>query len=63
MRDKIVVVNIGPEKVKYSLHAGLLAKHSEYFKKALNGPWRETEEGVFTLEDVDCPTCKSTGVS
>ncbi|KAF3037572.1 hypothetical protein E8E11_001476 [Didymella keratinophila] len=41
------------EQTEYKVHKLLLAQHSEYFKRALNGSWRESEEGRIPLEDVD----------
>ncbi|KAF9693780.1 hypothetical protein EKO04_008156 [Ascochyta lentis] len=46
-----VVVEIA-NGVKHHLHRALLIQHSEYFKKALNGPWKESHEGVVRLDDV-----------
>jgi hypothetical protein len=34
----IVVVEIGSDKIKYHVYKALLVHHSEYFRKALNGP-------------------------
>jgi len=31
--------------------------HSEYFRKALSGSWKEAEENVVTLKDVEPATC------
>ncbi|KAF2035346.1 hypothetical protein EK21DRAFT_54309, partial [Setomelanomma holmii] len=50
----IVDVNIGPYKVKYAIHKALLTEYSEYFKRALNGQWKEAQEGVVSLDDVKC---------
>jgi hypothetical protein len=41
----------------------LLAYHSEYFQKALAGPWKEAQEGLIVLEDVEPVTCKQALVS
>jgi hypothetical protein len=46
---------------RYHIHRPLLEKHSEYFKKALNGPWKESQEGAVKLEDVECGVCKCQG--
>jgi hypothetical protein len=56
----LVTVDIGEAKTRYTVHRTLLAEHSDYFRKALSGPWKEAEEGIVTLEDVDCQTCKHT---
>ncbi|KAF3034198.1 hypothetical protein E8E11_002033 [Didymella keratinophila] len=47
----IIVVEIAGA-VKHAIHRGLLIQHSEYFKTALKGPWREAEEGVVRHVDV-----------
>lgn len=46
------------EQTEYKVHKLLLAQHSEYFKRALNGSWRESEEGRIPLEDVDREICE-----
>ncbi|KAI4937144.1 uncharacterized protein J4E92_001871 [Alternaria infectoria] len=51
-----VIVEVGDTKTRYHVHRSLLVEHSEYFKKALNGPWKEAQDGVVTLEDVECST-------
>jgi hypothetical protein len=55
----LAIVEIGSTKARYYIHRSLLEEHSSYFAKALNGPWKEAQEGVVTLEDVDCNTCKA----
>lgn len=44
--------------MEYSVHPELLSQHSEYFGRALNGNWKEAEERVITLVDVDCGICQ-----
>ncbi|KAI4630527.1 hypothetical protein J4E80_001465 [Alternaria sp. BMP 0032] len=51
-----VIVEVGDTKTKYHIHRSLLVEHSDYFKKASNGPWKEAQEGVVKLEDVECST-------
>ena len=50
-------LRIGDEPTSYTMHESLLVNHSEYFKNALNGSWKESKDGVIPLEDVDCNTC------
>ncbi|KAJ4378226.1 hypothetical protein N0V86_005926 [Didymella sp. IMI 355093] len=38
------------------VHEALLVQYSEYFKRALNGRWKETEDRVVRLDDVDSDT-------
>jgi hypothetical protein len=47
-----VIVRVGAEAKKYTLHKRLLAHHSEYFRGALSGNFRETDDGVVLLDDV-----------
>jgi hypothetical protein len=49
----IVVLKVGPNQKAYHVHKALLTHHSEYFLKALEGPWKEAEERTVTLEDVE----------
>lgn len=58
VRDGVVAVEVGRERVKHFVHKALLEEHSEYFKKALSGPWKEAEEESVCLDDVKCSTCK-----
>ncbi|KAI4652306.1 hypothetical protein J4E93_002505 [Alternaria ventricosa] len=51
-----VIVEVGDTKTRYHVHRSLLVEHSEYFKKALHGPWKEAQDGVVTLEDVESST-------
>jgi hypothetical protein len=51
-----VVVEIA-NGVKHHLHRALLIQQSEYFKKAFNGPWKEAQEGIVRLEDVESGPC------
>ncbi|KAF1358717.1 hypothetical protein EJ07DRAFT_122576 [Lizonia empirigonia] len=51
--DGIVIVKVGPSHRKYYLHKALVLFHSEYFRKALQGSWKEAQEGVVRLKDVE----------
>ncbi|KAF9693608.1 hypothetical protein EKO04_008457 [Ascochyta lentis] len=51
--DEIVTVVVGTEQKNYRLHKALLVHHSEYFCNALKAPWKEAEDGVVPLTDVD----------
>ncbi|KAF2847953.1 hypothetical protein T440DRAFT_369496, partial [Plenodomus tracheiphilus IPT5] len=52
----MAIVEIGPLRTRYHVHAALLSKHSEFFKRALNGPWKEAQNRVVKFEDVECDT-------
>ncbi|KAH6875908.1 hypothetical protein BKA58DRAFT_454988 [Alternaria rosae] len=54
------IVEAGDTKTRYHVHRWLLVQNSEYFKKALSGLWKEAQDGVVTLEDVECSTCEWT---
>ena len=60
LRENVIKVEIGPNHTEYYVHPGLLSHHSEYFKRALNGSWKEAEDWMIMLEDVECPTCQYT---
>ncbi|KAF2625439.1 hypothetical protein BU25DRAFT_345683, partial [Macroventuria anomochaeta] len=53
-----VMVEVGPELKKYFVHKPLLTSHSEYFRKALQGSWKEAREGTVSLKDVDARVFK-----
>lgn len=53
-----LVVEIGPKRKKFSIHKALLAEHSAFFRGAMRGPWKEAQEGVVTLDDIEPDTCK-----
>ena len=54
----MVIVEIGQESTKYHMHRALLVHHSEYFRKALEGPWKEADEGVVRIDDVGIEECE-----
>ena len=58
MREETFKVELGPDRTQYSVHPSLLAYYSKYFRRALIGPWKEAEDHVIKLHDVDCKTCK-----
>ena len=54
-----MTIVIGTEEPnKHYIHQALLIHHSEYFRKALQGPWLEAEEGVVRLKDVNEHACE-----
>lgn len=55
----IVVVEVGPNSIKHHVHKALLIHHSDYFRKVLTGSWKEAQEQVVTLEDVELTVCES----
>ncbi len=48
-----VIVEVGIEKAQYYLPKAFLVHYSEYFDKALNGPWKESTESFIPLADVE----------
>lgn len=58
LRDDVIKIEVGPYGNQYTVHPGLLVQHSEYFKRTLNGPWKESRERVIKLDDVKCDTCR-----
>ena len=57
LRENVLKIEIGPDHIKYFVHPCLLSHHLEYFKRALNGSWKEAEECTTKLDDVDYDTC------
>ncbi|KAJ8111033.1 hypothetical protein OPT61_g6274 [Boeremia exigua] len=55
MTQGMVIVEIGTNKIRYSVHKALLIHHSEYFRTALRGPWKEADEGVARLVEIETP--------
>jgi hypothetical protein len=49
---KNAIIEVGPSLTQYHLPASLLSHYSEYFKNALNGPWKESNGAPIKLEDV-----------
>jgi hypothetical protein len=48
-----ITVKVGDEQEKYTLHTKLLAYHLGYFRGALSGKFKETDDGMVVLTDVD----------
>lgn len=47
------MIEAGPERKKYLLHKGFLTHYSKYFRNALRGPWKEADERVIPLPDIE----------
>ncbi|KAF2499687.1 hypothetical protein BU16DRAFT_615084 [Lophium mytilinum] len=50
---EIVTVNAGPDAEPFHIHKNLITHWSRYFHNAFKGGFRETEEEVITLDDVE----------
>ncbi|KAF2094513.1 hypothetical protein NA57DRAFT_80317 [Rhizodiscina lignyota] len=46
---KVIQVIVGEEKAVFYVHQNLLLKSSTFFRNAINGPWKEGEEGIVRL--------------
>lgn len=57
--EGMVILEIGAERRKYFIHKALLTHHSEDFRRALTGDWKERQEGISQLHDVETGICKS----
>jgi hypothetical protein len=44
---------MGDNTETFNVHTALLTARSEFFKKALNGAWKEAEDKVFKLPEDD----------
>lgn len=51
--DTIVLVKVGPEEQKFTIHKGLLCAVSTYFKAALEGGFKEAEEQMINMPEDD----------
>ncbi len=51
--DSIIYVKVGSEQQSFGLHKALLCQRSAYFKAALNGNFKEAEDGIVGLNDED----------
>jgi hypothetical protein len=51
-KGEVVVIFVGPTKKRYTIYKDIICHHSEYFRAAYSGRWKESDEGV-TLEDVE----------
>jgi hypothetical protein len=52
-KEGFVVLEVGPQKQHYHLHKALLVHHSDYFRSAMNGSWKEAEDELISLKDVE----------
>ncbi|KAG4437857.1 hypothetical protein IFR05_006659 [Cadophora sp. M221] len=48
---EIVTIHVGPEKKVFSIHKKLLCNRSEYFDKAFNGGFKESDGTMYLPED------------
>lgn len=51
--------DVAPTETTFLVHCALLTLHSQYFKNALKGEWKEAQSRTITLTDVSCITCTS----
>ena len=58
IKEDTFIVEVGLEKKWYRVHKSLIAKHSEYFRAASSGPWKEAEDGKVVLGDVESTACE-----
>jgi hypothetical protein len=49
----MIVVEVGHEHQKYRIYKDLISYYSEYFRNALKEPWREAEDRVVELPDIE----------
>lgn len=51
--NNIIFILVGPEKVKFGVHQGVLVQRSPFFQAALTGKFKEAMEGRIILHDGD----------
>ncbi|KAF2262304.1 hypothetical protein CC78DRAFT_582788 [Lojkania enalia] len=47
------IVEVGPDHIKYTVRKSSLAHYSKYFQMAFDKLWKDAEDKVITLEDVE----------
>lgn len=52
----MITVQVGPEKIPFHFHRGLLCHFSAYFKAVLQSSFKEASQGVIELPDEDVKT-------
>lgn len=56
--SELVTVVAGEKKISFKLHRKVLCENSDFFRKALSGPWKENEEKSVTLPEIDALSFK-----
>jgi len=51
-----VVVGEGEDKQDFTVHEDVICDHSDLFRKAMNGKWKESEERIIPLAKEDLET-------
>ncbi|KAF2690839.1 hypothetical protein K458DRAFT_426270 [Lentithecium fluviatile CBS 122367] len=51
--NDMIVVSVGPTQQKYRIYKDLISFYSEYFRNALKEPWKEAEDRVIELPDIE----------
>lgn len=54
-----IVAGKPEESQTFEIHRDLLCQHSKYFRAALTGKFKESENGLITLDDISIGTLKS----
>lgn len=49
--EPAVVILVGPERQRFTVHKAVLVSECEYFRSALDGQWQEAISGTFALPD------------
>lgn len=49
----MITIDVGADHAKYSVYAELISYYSGYFKGTLNGSWKEAEDRVIELPDIE----------
>jgi hypothetical protein len=49
----MIVVDVGPDHQKYRIYTELISYYSEYFRNALKKPWKEADDRVVELPDIE----------
>ena len=49
--EEVLFIYVGPKRVVFGVHKGLLCRESKYFQAAFNGSFSETEKGSIELPE------------
>lgn len=51
--NDMIVVEVGPNRQRYRVYKELISFYSEYFRNALKEPWKEAEDRLIELPDIE----------
>jgi len=49
----MITIDVGPDHQKYRIYKELISYYSEYFRNALKKPWKEADDRIVELPDIE----------